>query len=54
MILDGCDFVLTENGIAALDAGGRAQILGQAQDMAGEALRVLAIASKPNVTPRNC
>jgi Ca2+-transporting ATPase len=48
MILDGCDFVLTGSGVVPLDASGRAQILLQAQEMAGEALRVLAIASKPN------
>jgi Ca2+-transporting ATPase len=50
VILDSCDFSLTENGITKLDAAGRAQILTQAQEMAGEALRVLAIASKPNVS----
>jgi Ca2+-transporting ATPase len=50
VILDSCDFSLTENGITKLDADGRAQILTQAQEMAGEALRVLAIASKPNVS----
>ena len=33
-----------------LDAGGRERILAQAHEMAGEALRVLAIASKPNAT----
>jgi Ca2+-transporting ATPase len=50
VILDSCDFSLTDNGITKLDAAGRAQILTQAQEMAGEALRVLAIASKPNVS----
>ena len=53
MILESCDFVLTENGIMPLDAAGRSQILEQAKEMAGEALRVLAIASKPNVTLEN-
>jgi Ca2+-transporting ATPase len=48
MILADCDFVLNRNGVAPLDATGRTQILAQAQEMAGEALRVLAIASKPN------
>jgi len=50
VILDDCDFVLTENGCGPLNAGGRAQILLQAQEMAGEALRVLAISMKENVT----
>jgi Ca2+-transporting ATPase len=50
VILDGCDFVLTENGITPLNADGRAQILAQAHEMASEALRVLAIALKENVT----
>ncbi|HNO31638.1 MAG TPA: cation-translocating P-type ATPase, partial [Anaerolineales bacterium] len=49
VILDGCDFVLTENGPQPLDEAGRASILGHAQTMAGEALRVLGIASKPDV-----
>ncbi len=50
VILAGCDFVLTENGVAPLDAAAREDILAQAQTMAGEALRVLGIASKPDVT----
>jgi len=50
VILAGCDFVLTENGVAPLDAAAREGILAQAQTMAGEALRVLGIASKPDVT----
>ena len=53
VILDSCDFVLTENGIAPLNSDGRAQILTQAQDMAGDALRVLAVASKQNVRPES-
>ncbi len=51
VILDSCDFTLTENGVVALVADGRGKVLAQAQGMASEALRVLAIASKPNVTP---
>jgi Ca2+-transporting ATPase len=51
VILEGCDSILTENGIAPLDVAGREQILHQAQAMAGEALRVLGIASKPRATP---
>ncbi len=51
VILDGCDFVLTAKGVAPLDQPRREKILGQAQTLAGEALRVLGIASKPDVTP---
>jgi len=50
VILAGCDFMLTENGMTALDEATREGILVQAQAMAGEALRVLGIASKPDVT----
>ncbi len=50
VILDGCAFVLTGDGLQALDTAGREQILAQAQSLAGEALRVLGIASKPDVT----
>ncbi len=50
VILAGCDFVLTEHGVAPLEAGEREKILAQAQQMAGEALRVLGIASKPEAT----
>jgi P-type Ca2+ transporter type 2C len=48
MILQGCDWQLTTKGIERLDANGRAHILETAKEMAGEALRVLGIASKPN------
>jgi Ca2+-transporting ATPase len=51
VILDGCDFVMTENEVIPLDTAGRDRILVQAQEMAGEALRVLGIASKVNVNP---
>ncbi|CAG1008359.1 H+-transporting ATPase [Anaerolineales bacterium] len=50
VILDGCDFVWTAEGVAPLDQPRREKILGQAQTLAGEALRVLGIASKPDVT----
>jgi P-type Ca2+ transporter type 2C len=46
MILQGCDWQLTPKGIERLDANGRAHILETAKEMAGEALRVLGIASK--------
>ena len=51
VILDSCDFALSDNGSQALDSARRAQILGQAQIMAGAALRVLAIAYKPDSAP---
>jgi Ca2+-transporting ATPase len=48
MILIGCDFALTSRYVQILDTAGREQILSQAQVMAGDALRVLAVAYKPN------
>ena len=50
VILDGCDFILTAEGVTPLDYAGRNQILEQAQTLAGDALRVLGIASKSNAT----
>ena len=50
MILDSCDWHLTADGVKPLDDVGRKQALAMAQEMAGEALRVLAISSKPDVT----
>ncbi len=50
VILESCDTVLTANGPQALDTATREQILSQAQVMAGEALRILGIAFKPNAT----
>jgi Ca2+-transporting ATPase len=50
MILDSCDWQLTADGVKPLDDAGRKQALAVAHDMAGEALRVLAISSKPDVT----
>ena len=50
VILDACDFMLTSNGVAPLGVSQRKQILEQAQSLAGEALRVLGIASKSDVT----
>jgi Ca2+-transporting ATPase len=49
VILRDCDFWLSQHGPERLDFDGREQILGQAQMMAGEALRVLGIAFKPDV-----
>ena len=48
VILEGCSFVLTEDGAQSLDGAARSQILVQAERMARDALRVLAIADKPD------
>lgn len=53
VILDTCTRQRTDTGEAALDEAGRAKILEVAQQMAGEALRVLAIAGRRNATPEN-
>lgn len=50
MILESCDWQLTADGVKPLDDVGRSHALAMAHEMAGEALRVLAIASKLNVT----
>jgi Ca2+-transporting ATPase len=47
VILESCDGELTESGILALNTEGRERILEQARGMAGEALRVLGLAYKP-------
>ena len=51
VILQGCAYELGTDGAQPLDDAGRERILAQAQAMAGEALRVLAIAAKPGATP---
>jgi P-type Ca2+ transporter type 2C len=53
IILDSCARQLTENGEQALDARGREAILEAARQMAGEALRVLAVASQSHATLAN-
>jgi Ca2+-transporting ATPase len=50
MILASCDWQLTADGLQPLDEAGRTRILDAAHEMAEEALRVLAISSKANVT----
>jgi Ca2+-transporting ATPase len=50
VILSGCDWQLTPSDVLTLDDAGRKLVLAVAQEMAEKALRVLAIASKPNVT----
>jgi len=53
VVLDLCTRQLTEDGTAVLDEAGREDILGTAQQMASEALRVLAVAYKPDATLEN-
>jgi P-type Ca2+ transporter type 2C len=48
VILNDCEFIVTGEGLRFLDNDHREQILCQAQNMAGEALRVLAVACKPD------
>ncbi|HLO18139.1 MAG TPA: cation-translocating P-type ATPase [Anaerolineales bacterium] len=48
VILNDCEFIVTAEGLRVLDTKYREQTLCQAQNMAGEALRVLAIAFKPD------
>jgi P-type Ca2+ transporter type 2C len=50
VILQDCDFWLSPDGPQRLDANGREEFLCHAQTMAGEALRVLGIAYKPDAT----
>ena len=55
VILKDCDWQMTADGVQPLDeCGGRNKFLAAARDMAGDALRVLAIASKPNATLESC
>jgi Ca2+-transporting ATPase len=51
VILESCTSVLESGGEVKLDAARRSEILAVAQGMAGEALRVLGIASKPDASP---
>ena len=48
IILNACARVALDEGVAALDAAGMNSILQTARQMAEEALRVLAVAYKPN------
>ena len=48
IILENCDSVLTSSGVKKLDDAARKQVLDTAQSFASQALRVLAIASKPD------
>jgi P-type Ca2+ transporter type 2C len=53
ILLDSCTRLLSAEGEIALDAKGRASILETGRQMAGEALRILAVAVKPGATPDN-
>jgi len=50
VILDGCTRWLTEEGARPLDGEARKAILEEARQMAGTALRVLGIATKPGAS----
>jgi Ca2+-transporting ATPase len=50
IILENCDFILTAEGVKKLDDATRGQVLDTAKDFASQALRVLAVASKPDAT----
>jgi Ca2+-transporting ATPase len=53
IILDSCKWLLTEDGAQPLDGAAREVILEQARQMAGEALRVLGIATKTEASIEN-
>jgi P-type Ca2+ transporter type 2C len=48
IILENCDSILTADGDKKLDGATRAQVLDIAKGFASDALRVLAVASKPD------
>ncbi|MCE7938320.1 MAG: HAD family hydrolase, partial [Chloroflexi bacterium CFX6] len=51
IILGACDAWVTADGVVALDDGARAAVQEAARQMAGEALRVLAVAERDAATP---
>jgi P-type Ca2+ transporter type 2C len=53
IILDSCTRFLSAEGEVVLDAKSQTLILDMARQMAGEALRVLAVAMRPGATPDN-
>ena len=53
VVLDSCATWLTCTGESCLDAAARTSIVAVAQRMAGEALRVLAVARRSSATPEN-
>ncbi len=50
VLLKDCDFLMTANGVVPLGGDGKDNLLEVAKSMAGDALRVLAIAAKHNAT----
>jgi Ca2+-transporting ATPase len=53
VLLDACTCQWTDSGEASLGVADREQILATAQQMASEALRVLAVACRAEATPAN-
>jgi P-type Ca2+ transporter type 2C len=53
VIVQSCTLQLTDAGVEPLDEARRAEVLDRARQMAGEALRVLAIAYKPRADVEN-
>jgi Ca2+-transporting ATPase len=53
VIVQSCVSQLTETGVVPLDDARRAEVLERARQMAGEALRVLAVAYKPQATVKD-
>lgn len=53
IILDSCTRQMTDKGEVPLDAGERKAILEQSRAMAGEALRVIAVAARADATLKN-
>ena len=53
IILDACVRELTVTGAAELDKAGKEEVLAMARQMASQALRVLAVAYKPEATLEN-
>jgi P-type Ca2+ transporter type 2C len=50
VLLKDCDLLMTANGVVPLGSDEKDNLLEVAQSMASDALRVLAIAAKPNTT----
>ena len=48
VILDACTTILDESGVVPLDDATRRSILGRAEALAGEGIRVLGVAAKPD------
>jgi Ca2+-transporting ATPase len=50
IIVQSCNLLLTDTGVEPLDEARRTEVLERAQQMAEEAMRVLAVAYKPSAT----